>query len=132
MFDFDHLSPVKTARITLGATIRVPRDNPDPVVLVVRHAGDGNPAFMNANRSTPRASGRIPIYERMARLYAAHVIAGWENVGDKVYTPELGEEMLLALIRAKRVDILDYISAFVADADNFGEPMASAADLGKA
>ena len=131
MFDFDHLSPVKTARITLGSTIRVPRDNPNPVVLVVRHAGDGNPAFMNANRSTPRATGRIPVYERMARLFACHVVVDWENVAE-TYTPELGEQMLLALIRAKRTDVLDYLSAFTSDADNFTEPMASAVDLGKA
>lgn len=135
MFDFDHLAPIKTARLTLSA-IRVPRTNESPVVLVLKHAGDGNHAFTNARAKTPPASGRIPSYERIARLYAKHVIVGWENVADDkgvpvAFTPELAEDMLIKLIHARRTGEIDLIAGFAGDADNFCDSLVSAGELGK-
>jgi hypothetical protein len=135
MFDFDHLAPTKTARLTLSA-IRVPRTNESPVVLILKHAGDGNHAFTNARAKTPPASGRIPQYERVARLYAKYVIVGWEHVLDErgapvEYTAELGEDMLVKLINAKRTGEIDMIAAFAGEADNFCDPIVSASELGK-
>jgi hypothetical protein len=135
MFDFDHLAPTKTARLTLSA-IRIPRTNESPVVLILKHAGDGNHAFTNARAKTPPTSGRIPSYERIARLYAKHVIVGWENVVDDkgvpiAFTHELAEDMLIKLIHARRMGEIDLIAGFAGDADNFCEPLVSAGELGK-
>lgn len=130
-FDFTHIAPVKTAKLSLGTSARWPAGNPKAVVLEVRHAGDGNPGYLSARVSTPTATGRVASYERLAKIYARHILAGWENVGDVAFSPEAAEKYLLALVRASRMDVIDYIAAYCGDAENFHDPIASATDLGK-
>ena len=129
-FDFTHIAPVKTAELKLPI-VRVPAGNPDTVKLIVRHAGDGNPGYVSARMTAPVAKDRHQRYEVTAKLYARHVIAGWENVGGKEFSAVAAESFLLALIRAARTDVIDYITAFCADADNFYEQIETAAELGK-
>lgn len=131
-FDFSHIAPVKTAKLSLGTVVRWPATNPSPVVLEVRYAGDGNPEFMSARAKTPLAKDRISGFERVARLYARHVIVGWDNVGIPVepFSPDRCEALLLALIRAHRTGVIDYISAFCTTEENFHDPIQSATDLG--
>lgn len=131
-FDFTPIAPVKTAKLSLGSAGRWPLNNPNPVTLEVRHAGDGNPGYVSARMTTPAGKDRIGTYERLAKLYARHIVVGWENVGDVAFSPEAAERYLLALVRAQRTDILDYIAVFCVEAENFHEPIASATDLGKA
>jgi hypothetical protein len=131
--DFAHLTPSGTARYTLSA-VNIPRGNPEPVVLIVKHAGEGNERYQSAIMKAARATGREAMKQR-ATIFAKHVITGWENVlkdGKPVpYTWQDGEELLHKLIDAKRweVEVAGLIT-FSRDPDNFQSPAVDAGDLG--
>lgn len=129
-FDFSHIAPVKTAEMSLGNNVRFPADNPEPIKLEVRYAGDGNDGYLNARLKMPPGKDRAERLAQMAKLYSRHVITGWKNV-DKPFTPVECEKLLMALVRAHRTDVLDYIVAFCTTEENFHDPVQSAADLGK-
>ena len=136
MFDFDHLAPVKTAKLKLPSIIRWPRTSPHVIELELQHAGDGNPGYAAARLKTPVPSDRLAAYERIAKLFGEHVIVGWTGVLDDKGAPlpfsKAGAtELLMALVRAKRHDILDWLHAFATDAENFHDPVALAEDVGK-
>lgn len=133
-FDFSSIAPDKPTWITMFQAIRANSDA--PIRLNVKHAGDGNPAFVNARMKMQAARDRATGYERTAMLYAKHVIVSWENVCKPDGTPlpfshEDCERLLSALLKAKRTDAIDYLVAFCSDADNFHDPVQPAADLGK-
>lgn len=133
-FDFSQIAPDKTAEITLFQEVRANCD--EPIKLVVKHAGDGNPAFISARMKTAAAKDRTDSYERTARLYARHVVVGWKNVNKAdgstwAFSNADCEKLLLALLKAKRTDIVDYLVAFCINAENFHEPVQAAGELGK-
>lgn len=130
-FDFTHIAPVKTAKLSLYSSVRWPAGSTETIKLEVRHAGDGNPGYLSARMATPVGKDRTGQYERLAKLYGRHVLTGWEGVGGKEFSAPAAERFLLALVRAQRHDIIDYITAFCVDADNFYGPVESAAALGK-
>lgn len=133
MFDFSHISPAKTAKLTLGAAIRCPGSD-SPIVLEVRYAGDGNPGYLNATRTMPADTAGTG--ERAAKILGRHVVCGWANVTDGSgkaiqFTPDAGEALLMSFLAANRRDVINYVLSFTTDADNFHGPLASASDLGK-
>ena len=132
MFDLGHLTPSGTAKLALRQ-VHIPRTNPSPVVLELRHAGETNPRYKNALLKAPKLDGEAR--DAHARqLLATHVIVGWANVcnedGPIAYTAERGTELLDKLSEAKRTDLINQIVAFAQNADNFVEAMSDAGDLG--
>jgi len=142
MFDFDHLAPVKTFKITLPAIFRRPRTAPKPITIEFRHAGEGTPEFLSERLKRAKATrdaspSREAKYEDVTKLWADTLIVGWEGALDDAgaplpYTKALGAELFQAMIRAKRFDVIDWISQQITDADNFHDPIALPDDLGKA
>lgn len=130
--------------------IPVNLDKSKPAVLLVRHAGASNKAYengkfraLNARRARgllATATAEAEAERRLvyAKLFAQHVIIGWENVCEDeaplepaVFSPAKCEEMLIALVE-NRPDIYDYLFAFAIDADNFrDQPLTDTETLGK-
>lgn len=141
MFDFDHLAPVKTHKIKLPSLFRWPRTSPHPIEIEFRHAGDGTPEFKSERLKRAKAQKDAPTtdearYEQVVKLWADTLIVGWEGPLDTAgkplaYTKALGFELFQAMIRAKRFDVIDWISSQITDADNFHEPVALPEELGK-
>ncbi len=148
LFKFDHLKPKGAVWYTLDG-VHVPPNNPKPVRLQMRHAGRSNPAFTNAilklqKENEARSGGGSSAGalnaadERQARLFAMHVVIGWEGIEDEAgnavpITPALVEDLLVALaIEYQRPDIVNGAATYAYNADNFrDEPIGSAEDLGK-
>lgn len=137
-------APTRDARFVFTALRFGHADAP---VLIVRHAGEGNGEYDSAFITAAieiglRLAGRASVGKRNegrnvdAKLFAKHVVTGWENVceipGEPTpFTPEKCEELLLAVV-AKRPDWFARLALFVRDADNFrDQPLPSGADLGK-
>lgn len=141
MFDFDHLAPVKPFRVTLPAIFRWPRTSPHLITLEFRHAGDGTPEFLSerlkrAKATTDAQQTQAAKYEHVTKLWADTLVVGWDGVLDaegkpQPYTKALGFELFQAMIRAKRFDVIDWISTQIHDADNFHDPVADPSELGK-
>lgn len=133
--DLGYLKPTRTARYKL-APVHIPRSNPSPVTLLVRHAGRSNGPLKSALLKL----AQVPEAERarqIVTLYAKHVITGWEDVLDQAgaperYTSEAGAELLTALLDAERDDLVIGLRTFCEDADNFcDEPTTEAGSLGE-
>lgn len=116
-------------------------------VLEMRYAGRSNCGYQSAiikvanERRNRGATGKITAAklaadtELDARLFAQHVIVGWEHVyehGKPVsFTPQKCEELLLELAE-HRHDIFLAITTFARDAENFRDVGATAGvELGK-
>ncbi len=129
--DFAHLEPVGTFEYTLSR-VNIPRTNPDPVVLLLKHTGMANERYQGELKSL-NLKGK-PTDKQYIALFAKHGIAGWKNVkkGDAPvpYTTEGGAELLAKLLEIKRGDIVMGARIAAADADNFETPVADAGDLG--
>lgn len=132
-YSFDTISPDRAA----------------PITLIVRHAGDTNPAYWNA-LIKEASEGRSPVGGRVdatsahaarvdwADRAAATVVVGWENVtedGKPVpCTPDKVREFLGLLIEPGPEalhDVFDHFRRWCADLDNFRVPIAAPAVLGK-
>lgn len=137
---FDDLVPQGTVRFTLSKVF-VRSDK--PLVLVMKHAGEGNAAYKSARTRVAKelaahsGSGDAEATRAVnVKLFATTVIEGWENCmgrnGEPLkYTPELGTEFLLAISK-KAPDELNAAFLFAWNPDNFrGSPAATAAALGK-
>lgn len=129
-FDFSHLDPVGTIEHVLEG-VHVPRNNPEPVVLELRHAGDGNERYKKAMKNAA-AKGKIGEVEIVA-LFAKTVVVGWKNVKhldgkDMPFSPNAATELLSRLLDHNRGDIVSRAYARAAEADRF---VRSADDLGK-
>jgi hypothetical protein len=125
----------------------ISEDQANPIVLVVRHAGDANPGytshtFKKVNRGQARG-GQVTLELAQANLvdaadaYAQHVIVGWQNVvveGKAVpCTPDTVRDFLTALIHPTegRADVFMRLRAFCENPDNFREAIVDPAELGK-
>ncbi len=132
--DFAHLTPAGTADYALSE-VHIPRGNPNPVVLVVKPAGEANDRLRNAEIKAPAVTGKEALRQR-ASLFAKHVIAGWKHVLDKdgkpiAYTADGGEELLHRLIDAKRgEDLVVPFMVFARNPNHFTGPQVDAGDLG--
>lgn len=139
---FDDMVPHGTAHFTLdGVFVR----STSPVILTLKHAGDTNAPLMTAQLKMV-ASRRKLTRDRIqaeriatARLYAKHVVAGWEHVCGtdgkalpfKSTGPDSCEELLVR-VAEKLPDVWLAIVSFATDPDNFrDEPAAAAETLGK-
>ncbi len=125
----------------------VSEDQANPIVLMVRHAGDGNQGFANhqykaVNKGRAR-SGQISADFVQARIadaadaFARHVIVDWRNVvedGKPVpYSVDAAGRFLAALIHPTegRSDVFMKLQSFCENADNFRDPVVDPIDLGK-
>lgn len=130
---FEYLAPRVTADYTLDG-VHIPAENESPIVLVLEYAGKGS-AYWNALLKQKPLDDAEAATKRAATLFAKHAIAGWKNVerdGKPVpYTPELGTEVLVKLVRAKREGKVDAAVSYALNPDNFRAPIIKAADLGK-
>jgi hypothetical protein len=130
---FDHLTPRGTIEYALP-NVHIPKDNPEPVVLLLKFGGRGSP-FFNAMLKAPPVADKQAAYERLAQMAVKHLIGGWKNVqkdGKPVpYTPELGEEVLTKLVKAKRGDKVEDMTAHAMGGDSFADLVVDPVDLGK-
>lgn len=119
-----------------------------PLVLHCRHAGYSNPATTAMSLKTSKARNsaiadteantheRVMALARVDAKIMSHAPTGWDNAIDEegkpyVCTPELVEEMLLAVID-ENPDAFMQFKVWVSDESNFVEmPLGGAADLGK-
>ena len=140
------IAPAATRRYELTS---IPTEPDKPWTLILRHAGESNAPFWNAqlrlaNETTAKSgssaarltTAKIALARgEWAELAAQHVIVGWENVredGELVAcTPEAVVRFLTELI-AHAPDLFDALRRFAADAENFRGPIADPASLGKA
>jgi hypothetical protein len=79
---FEHLTPPDTVDWTLTG-VRYPKDNPEPIVLELKWAGQESPFFKEmrklALKPLPDAMDNA---ERALRQFAKLAIGGWRNVLD--------------------------------------------------
>lgn len=138
MFDDADFAPLvadQTARFPL-TELRIPRGNPDHVWLVLKHAGESNPAYMAAVKNAKfRGLSDDAANALGDQLAARHVIVGWENVLDKAGKPLTYSvagcvELLAKLREAKRGGLISRLTLFAANAENFTAPTVDAGDLG--
>lgn len=136
---FDHLEAHGTARFTLtGVKVRSEKD----LVLIVKHAGHGNTAWLNAKRKLDAAlkaragaASDEEAIELIAPVFARTVVTGWENAngadGKQLQpTKENVTECLLAIGR-KAPDLVSQLVDYAATAANFRDaPEVSAEQLG--
>jgi hypothetical protein len=137
---FDYLIPRGTARFTLSdVVVRCDR----PLVLVMKHAGEGNAEYKSLNTKLTKefddASKRgdtEAMHALNARLFASTVIVDWENcIGSDgqpiAYTAEIGTRYLTALSKVAPGDLgLAYL--YARNPRNYrGSPAEVAATLGK-
>lgn len=136
---FDDLEAHGTVRFILtGVKVRTPHD----VVLVMKHAGHGNTAYLNGRRKIEAAararSGPLSgadFLEAFIPLFAKTVITGWEHVAaaDGKPTPATAEqiEAFLTTLARKAPDLVEQALAFAIQPGNFRDtPTASAEALG--
>lgn len=134
----------------------VSEDQANPIILIVRHAGDGNPGFTNhayktVNKGQARGGKVTPelVQTRIAEAvdaFARTVVVGWKNVsydGKNPSEPPKGTpvpfsvEMVGKLLTALthpikgRSDVFLSLQRYCESADNFSDPAVDAADLGK-
>ena len=131
MFSFNHLEvdPRKTAKFTLGGT--GVGGNPD-IVLIVRPATEENKGYTNARlkaaQSMVRGGANQGVTqaaveesrERERRLYADHILVGWEHVVDTSNKPvEFNERHALELLDALPGWLFDDVRSFCRHPNNF-------------
>lgn len=136
MFDFGYLTP-STERVHKHVLhgVHVPRTNPQPVTLRLRFCGRGTP-YWNAWNKAKELTDDTEANKRAAGWLARHGLDGWENVLDESgkpipYTVQGGEELLHALIDARRAEKLVVAINVASSPDNFCEPAVEAVELGK-
>lgn len=128
-----------TGIVTRGGTL--------PVVLIVKCGGPSNKLLVNAQgrlakgRRARMSSGVITaetlLADRLedARLYAAHVVTGWENATEPDGKPagptRENIEGFLGLLAKKRPQTFQLFAGYVGDESNFVESLGDPAELGK-
>jgi hypothetical protein len=149
-FSFKHASiPVEATReFDLGISTVADGAN---LVLVVKHAGEGNKGYWNAlikrvNAMSARGAGRGKLTAEQldkaraetAEIFATHVVTGWKNAVEDgkpaPCTPEAVGRLLAALIAPPpdgRPDLFDELRKYCEDASNFTGPALDPVDLGK-
>ena len=148
MQEFNFKKHAPAAQATARYVFDAISDQADrPIALIVRHAGESNPAFVSAafkaaNAARGRSRGSLtPAVVRLDReedaaLFAKTVVVSWENVPfvdgkPAPCEPEVVERFLMAVIDA-RPDVFDAFRAFCRSAENFRDAaVASAEELGK-
>jgi len=137
--DFSAQKPHGTVRATLiGFYAR----GAEPIVLIMRHAGESNHAFMNKRRKIDNVlksyGDEIPLgvlRRHLIPVFAETVIEGWENVlaADRKtpvpYSPGAGEE-LLTKIAKDNPDVIDRAFAYAMPAAHFRDSVGSVEALG--
>lgn len=131
------ITPESTAKYTFRSIVGKPS-------VVVRHAGDGNPAYENAlaKQRQARKDERGTLDEHEGRLLAARRIAdacvvSWDNVVEDdgsaaPCTPDKVFEFLSMIIDTPgALDVWRDFLEFVCPAETFRAPLADAAALGK-
>ncbi len=138
------IAPVTTRRYELPIELEPGK----PWTLHLRHAGESNAAFWNAQlkivnqtmnkgvtgktRITPE---RIALVRtEWAQLAGQHVLVGWENVLEDgepaACTPDAAQRFLAELL-ANAPDLFDAVRRFASDAEEFRGELADAVAVGK-
>ncbi len=132
--NLDKLAPAGTVRYTLSDIVAEGCDK--SLVLIMKHAGSGNPAWENACRKLAvqrgAASGRMDDVESirsMIPLFAKHVIADWDNASEP-YTVSGGEKLLSDLADNGALDLVLGALRYALEPQNFRGPSGDAGDLG--
>ena len=130
---FDHLTPRGTIDHVLTG-VHIPRSNPKPVILTLKFCGRDS-AYMNALTKAKPVADDDARQEPAAVLFAKHGVESWRNVehdgAGVTYTPELGAEVFVKLLKSKADDKLGEAIAVATSRDNFRAPIVEADDLGK-
>lgn len=133
---FDDLEARGTARFTLtGVKVRSDRD----VVLIMKHAGHGNTAYLNARRkldaqARARAGGMsgLEMLELLIPVFAKTVITGWEHVNEPGggLTPATADNIvaLLTALTKKAPDVVEQAFGYAMTAANFRDAPATSAE----
>ena len=140
------IAPAATRRYEL---LSIPSEPNKPWTLILRHAGESNAPFWNAqlklaNETTAKGGASAVrlttakialVRSEWTELAARHVVAGWENVledGEPIAcTPEAALRFLSEL-STNAPDMFDALRRFAADAENFRGLVADPAAVGKA
>src|SRR4051812_38264401 len=103
---FSHLAPRHTCEYPLDG-VHIPADSDEPVILILEYAGRGS-AYGNAMLKLKMLDDVNASNERASAMFAKLAVKGWKNVakgGELVpYSPEVGAEVLVKLIRAGRAE----------------------------
>lgn len=133
--DFEALRADQTARFTLHE-LHIPRGNPKPVTLLVKHAGESNDGYARGVKNLKfRAMSEEESTRAVDQITARYVIVGWEDVLTKAgtpiaYTNEGGLELLTKLRDMKRRDWINALAAFCGNGANFTAASLDPGDLG--
>lgn len=132
--DLDYLAPKGTIRFTLNG-VHLPKTNPKPVVLVIRHTETtasyvAARAARDSNRTAGLAGAQTtPEQDReyalgVAALFATHIVERWEDALDATGQPlplaKVGE-MFAALIRLERSGIFGEVVSAARNPSNFAK-----------
>lgn len=146
-FELGYLKPKNTVWHTLER-VHIPASNPLPVRLELKSAGRINAEYTNAllKLNNDRAQEGLAVTAagleasdaRHLKLFARHVVVGWDEVRNADGSPmpfSAGdcEELLIEIaIGQKSPDIVAGLNARASDQNNFREqPMGSPEALGK-
>ncbi len=132
--NLDKLAPSGTVRYTL--TDVVAEGCEASLVLVMKHAGDGNPGWENANRklaiqrgaSSGRTGGEESI-RALIPLFAKHVMVDWENATE-TYSIDAGAKLLTDLADNGGLDLVWGAMRYALEPQNFRGPSGDTGDLG--
>lgn len=130
---YDPTGRVKPFTLPFGGA--KPDGTPLPSVLHMRHAGEGNPGWINAvakhaaanatrSRSGKQSNAEVArdLVDRDCTLYPRHNVVGWDNVFDiKGERVPFSVEACTKLFRALPRWILDEIRLFALTPENFVE-----------
>lgn len=135
---FDAQAPVGTVRFVLnGFYVRSDK----PMALIMRHAGESNPAYINARRKMDNLlkgyGDEIPpdvMRDHLIPVFAKTVIVDWENVigRDSKPVPCVPDEVeaLLRALAKRNGDVVFRAFNQAFPADHFREGFGSAEALG--
>lgn len=146
-FKLGHLKPKHTVWHTLER-VHLPASNPLPVRLEIQSSGRINAEYTSAILKLGRdreqegepgtAAGLDTSDTRSLKLFARHVVVGWDEVRSELGEPmpfsaRDAEELLLEIaIEQKSPDIVAPLLARAADPNNFREsPIGDPETLGK-
>ncbi len=145
-FNLGYLKPKGTVWHTLDR-VHIPPANPNPARLELKPAGRGNPELVSALfklQDDPKAADASSVDglnasdARHSKIFAKHVIVGWDEVRDESMEPmpfsakDVEELLVTIAIEQQSPDVVAGVFATARDLNNFrDDPVADGESLGK-